>query len=254
MKLHYRTMGEGHPVIILHGVFGTSDNWQTFAKQLADRYQIFLPDQRNHGLSPHDEAFDYHVMSEDLREFIEEHKLENPVILGHSMGGKVAMFFATIYPDQFEKMIVVDIAPRAYPVHHQKILEALAAVKIGEISSRKEAEDQMKPYIADFGIRQFLLKNLKREDNNSFTWKLNLSAIRQNIERIGEAVDESHAVEKPVLFVGGEKSEYIRKDDHPLITQIFPQSRIVTIPRSGHWIHAEQPGLLLEEVEHFLRD
>jgi len=247
-------MGEGHPVIILHGVFGTSDNWQTFAKQLADRYQIFLPDQRNHGLSPHDEAFDYHVMSEDLREFIEEHKLENPVILGHSMGGKVAMFFATIYPDQFEKMIVVDIAPRAYPVHHQKILEALAAVKIGEISSRKEAEDQMKPYIADFGIRQFLLKNLKREDNNSFTWKLNLSAIRQNIERIGEAVDESHAVEKPVLFVGGEKSEYIRKDDHPLITQIFPQSRIVTIPRSGHWIHAEQPGLLLEEVEHFLRD
>ncbi len=254
MKLHYRTMGEGHSVIILHGVFGTSDNWQTFAKQLADRYQIFLPDQRNHGLSPHDEAFDYHVMSEDLREFIEEHKLENPVILGHSMGGKVAMFFATIYPDQFEKMIVVDIAPRAYPVHHQKILEALAAVKIGEISSRKEAEDQMKPYIADFGIRQFLLKNLKREDNNSFTWKLNLSAIRQNIERIGEAVDESHAVEKPVLFVGGEKSEYIRKDDHPLITQIFPQSRIVTIPRSGHWIHAEQPGLLLEEVEHFLRD
>ena len=254
MKLHYRTMGGGQPIIILHGVFGTSDNWQTFAKQLADRYQIFLPDQRNHGLSPHDDAFDYHVMSEDILEFIEEHKLKNPIILGHSMGGKVAMFFATKYPDQFEKMIVVDIAPRAYPVHHQKILEALGAVRINEIGSRKEAEDQMKPYIADFGIRQFLLKNLKREDNDTFTWKLNLPVIRKNIERIGEAVDDSRAVEKPVLFVGGEKSEYIRKDDHPLIARIFPQSRIVTIPGAGHWIHAEQPALLLGEVVRFLGD
>lgn len=254
MKLHYRTMGEGQPIIILHGVFGTSDNWQTFAKQLSDSYQIFLLDQRNHGLSPHDEAFDYHVMAEDLREFIETHKLENPIILGHSMGGKVAMFFAVSYSDQFKKMIVVDIAPRAYPVHHQKILEALGAVKIDQVSSRKEAENQMKPYIADFGIRQFLLKNLKREDNNSFSWKLNLSVIRDNIKRIGEAVEDSRPVEKPVLFVGGEKSDYIRKEDHSLITRIFPQAHIVAIPGAGHWIHAEQPELLLEQVKQFLAD
>lgn len=254
MKLHYRTMGEGQPIIILHGVFGTSDNWQTFAKQLSDSYQIFLLDQRNHGLSPHDDAFDYHVMAEDLREFIETHKLENPIILGHSMGGKVAMFFAVSYPEQFKKMIVVDIAPRAYPVHHQKILEALGAVKIDQVSSRKEAENQMKPYIAEFGIRQFLLKNLRREDNDSFSWKLNLSVIRDNIERIGEAVDDSQPVEKPILFVGGEKSDYIRKEDHSLITRIFPQAHIVTISGAGHWIHAEQPELLLEQVKQFLAD
>lgn len=254
MKLHYRTMGKGQPIIILHGVFGTSDNWQTFAKQLSDSYQIFLLDQRNHGLSPHDDAFDYHVMAEDLREFIETHKLENPIILGHSMGGKVAMFFAVSYPEQFKKMIVVDIAPRAYPVHHQKILEALGAVKIDQVSSRKEAENQMKPYIAEFGIRQFLLKNLRREDNDSFSWKLNLSVIRDNIERIGEAVDDSQPVEKPILFVGGEKSDYIRKEDHSLITRIFPQAHIVTISGAGHWIHAEQPELLLEQVKQFLAD
>lgn len=254
MELHYRTMGEGQPIIILHGVFGTSDNWQTFAKQLSDSYQIFLLDQRNHGLSPHSDTFDYHVMAEDLREFIERHELKNPVILGHSMGGKVAMFFAVSHPNLFEKMIVVDIAPRHYPVHHQKILEALGAVKIDQVSSRKEAEDQMKPYIADFGIRQFLLKNLKREDNDSFGWKLNLSVIRDNIERIGEAVDDSRPVDKPVLFVGGEKSDYIRDEDHALISKIFPQARIKTIPGAGHWVHAEQPKLLLEEVKGFLSD
>lgn len=245
-------MGEGQPLIILHGVFGTSDNWQTFAKQIADRYQVFLLDQRNHGLSPHSDEFDYHVMADDIREFIETHQLENPVVLGHSMGGKAAMFFATKYPGQFEKLIIVDIAPRAYPVHHQKILEALGAVKTNEISSRKEAEDQMKPIIADFGIRQFLLKNLKREDNDSFGWKLNLPVISQNIERIGEAVDDSHPVDKPVLFVGGEKSDYIREEDHALIKKVFPQARIVSIPGAGHWVHAEQPKLLLEEVTNFL--
>lgn len=245
-------MGEGQPLIILHGVFGTSDNWQTFAKQIADRYQIFLLDQRNHGLSPHSDKFDYHVMADDIREFIDTHQLKSPIILGHSMGGKAAMFFATKYPEQFEKLIVVDIAPRAYPVHHQKILEALGAVKIDKISSRKEAEDQMKPIIADFGIRQFLLKNLKREDNDSFSWKLNLPVISENIERIGEAVDDSQPVDKPVLFAGGEKSDYIREEDHTLIKKIFPRARIVSIPGAGHWVHAEQPKLLLKEVTNFL--
>ncbi len=252
MELHYRSMGEGQPLIILHGVFGTSDNWQTFAKQLADQYEVYLPDQRNHGLSPHSDEFDYHVMADDLQEFIETHQLTRPVILGHSMGGKVAMFFATKYPERFDKLIVVDIAPRAYPVHHQKILEALGAVKIDEISNRKEAEDQMKPIIADAGIRQFLLKNLKREDHGRFSWKLNLPVISRNIERVGEAVDSGQTVDKPVLFVGGEKSDYIREEDQALIQQIFPRARIVTIPGAGHWVHAEQPKLLLEEVTGFL--
>jgi pimeloyl-ACP methyl ester carboxylesterase len=245
-------MGEGQPVIILHGVFGTSDNWQTFGKQLAEQYQVFLPDQRNHGLSPHSDEFDYQVMAEDLLEFINSHQLKDVIILGHSMGGKVAMFFATKYPDKFEKLIVVDISPRAYPVHHQTILKALGAVKIKEIDSRKEAEDQMKPYIADFGIRQFLLKNLKRNDQDGFEWKLNLSVISRNIERIGEAVDDSRPVNKPVLFVGGEKSDYITEEDSALIKKIFPQSKIVMISDAGHWVHAEQPEQLYREVTDFL--
>lgn len=245
-------MGEGQPVIILHGVFGTSDNWQTFGKQLAEQYQVFLPDQRNHGLSPHSDEFDYHVMAEDLMEFINSHQLKDVIILGHSMGGKVAMFFATKYPDKFEKLIVVDIAPRAYPVHHQTILKALGAVKINEIDSRKEAEDQMKPYIADFGIRQFLLKNLKRNDQDGFEWKLNLSVISRNIERIGEAVNDSRPVSKPVLFVGGEKSDYITEEDSASIKKIFPQSKIVMISDAGHWVHAEQPEQLYREVTDFL--
>ncbi|MFP4094854.1 MAG: alpha/beta fold hydrolase [Cyclobacteriaceae bacterium] len=255
MKLNYRSMGTGQPIIILHGVFGTSDNWQTFGKQLSEDYEVFLVDQRNHGLSPHDDEFNYPVMAEDLHEFIREHQLKNPIVLGHSMGGKVAMFYALKYPEEFEKIIVVDIAPRSYPVHHQTILKALNAVKVNEIESRKEAEEQMKPYIKDFGVRQFLLKNLTRtDDNKGFTWKLNLSAISNNIERIGEGVNKNKKLEKPVLFVRGAKSDYIRKDDEALIQEIFPLARLVTIENAGHWVHAEQPEDLYREVMSFLKD
>ncbi|WPP53496.1 alpha/beta fold hydrolase [Catalinimonas niigatensis] len=254
MELHYRSIGEGQPMIILHGVFGTSDNLQTFGKLLAEDYQVYLLDQRNHGSSPHSEDFNYQVMAEDLYEFIKTHQLEKPIILGHSMGGKVAMFFATQYPDQFGKLIVVDIAPRAYPVHHQKILQALGAVKTDQITSRKEAEEQMEPYISDFGVRQFLLKNLKRtDDNKNFAWKLNLSVIRDNIENIGEGIDDNVQVNKPVLFVKGAKSDYIKDEDEKLIKSIFPSARIVTIKNAGHWVHAEQPEQLFEEVSKFLK-
>lgn len=253
MELHYRSIGQGQPMIILHGVFGTSDNLQTFGKQLANHYHVYLIDQRNHGSSPHSDDFNYQVMAEDLHEFIEKHQLKNPIILGHSMGGKVAMFYATQHPKQFDKLIVVDIAPRAYPVHHQQILEALSAVEIDQISSRKEAEEQMKPYIADFGIRQFLLKNLKRtDDNKGFEWKLNLSVIKNNIERIGEGIEDNVQVDKPVLFVKGAKSDYIKNEDETLIKSIFPSAKIVTIKNAGHWVHAEQPEQLFEEVSKFL--
>lgn len=248
-------MGSGQPIIILHGVFGTSDNWQSFGKLLAEDYEVYLVDQRNHGLSPHSDDFSYPLMAEDLHEFIEAHQLKNPIILGHSMGGKVGMFFAVAYPDVFDKLVVVDIAPRAYPVHHQQILDALAAVKIGEIQSRKEAEEQMKPFIKDFGIRQFLLKNLRRtEDNKGFTWKLNLEAISNNIEHIGAAVDDSREINKPALFVRGSKSQYIRAEDEQLIAKIFPSAQVATIEDAGHWVHAEQPDRLYDKVMRFLRD
>lgn len=252
MRLNYRKLGNGQPLVILHGIFGTSDNWQTFGKALSENFQVFLVDQRNHGNSPHSQEFDYPAMAADLKDFIEQHDLENPIILGHSMGGKVAMFFAINYADLFDKMIVVDIAPRFYPVHHQKILEGLGAVKINEISSRKEAEEQLSEHVKDVGVRQFLLKNLKRDDNGQFAWKLNLPVIRDNIDNVGQAVPSEHAIKKPTLFIRGAKSDYIQDNDKSDIRKIFPQAEIVTIKDAGHWIHAEQPEALYKTVMEFL--
>ena len=252
MELHYRSLGEGQPLLILHGIFGTSDNWQTFGKQISSDYQVFLIDQRNHGLSPHSDEFNYPLMAEDLHEFIQQHQLENPIILGHSMGGKVAMFYAVAYPEEFDKLIVVDIAPRKYPVHHQHILDALGAVNLETASNRSDVEEQMKPYLSDRGVRQFLMKNLKREDDNTFSWKLNVASINENIEKVGVSVETSDPVEKPVLFIRGAKSDYIKSEDESLIHEIFPQAQMITIEKAGHWVHAEQPDALYDEVMRFL--
>lgn len=239
-------------MLILHGIFGTSDNWQTFGKQLSENYQVFLIDQRNHGLSPHSDDFNYPLMAEDIHEFIQQHQLSSPIVLGHSMGGKAAMFYAVAYPEEFDKLIVVDIAPRAYPVHHQHILDAMSAVDLEGASSRGEVEDQMKPHLSNRGVRQFLMKNLKREDDSTFSWKLNLPSIRQNIEKVGVAVEADAPVERPVLFIRGAQSDYIQPDDELLIHQIFPQAQVSTIEKAGHWVHAEQPEALYNEITQFL--
>ncbi len=254
MKLHYRTLGNNQPaIIILHGVFGTSDNWQTFGKVLAEEHQVFLVDQRNHGQSPHSDRFDYEAMADDLREFIDDHQLSSPVVLGHSMGGKTAMFFAVRHPDMLSKLIVVDMAPRAYPVHHQQVLAGLSAVSIDQIESRREAEEQMQPHVSDAGVRQFLLKNLKRTDQG-FAWKLNLPVIRDHIEAVGEAVPSETPFEHPALFVSGSKSDYVQEKDQSLIHKIFPQAQHTTVADAGHWIHAEQPEALLNIVRSFLAE
>ena len=257
MQLHYRTLGEAAPdrppIIILHGIFGTSDNWQTFGKALSEQYQIFLVDQRNHGQSPHSEQFDYPAMADDLQEFVATHDLVQPVVLGHSMGGKTAMFFATQYPDRLSKLIIVDIAPRAYPVHHQAVLDAFAAVDIEHLESRQQAQEAMKPHVAEPGVQQFLLKNLKRTDDG-FAWKLNLSTIRDNIENVGVAVPDDNTFDRPTLFVRGAKSNYIQDEDQDLIKRIFPKAQLKTVTNAGHWVHAEQPEALLKIVAEFLSE
>ncbi|MEM6843194.1 MAG: alpha/beta fold hydrolase [Bacteroidota bacterium] len=253
MELHYRSLGAGTPIIILHGIFGTSDNWQTFGKQLAGEYEVFLPDQRNHGLSPHSDTFDYPAMAEDLHEFIQQHRIENPVIIGHSMGGKVAMFYTLAHPESFDKLVVVDIAPRNYPVHHQHILDAMSGVDLASASSRKDIEEQLKPHLPDFGVRQFIMKNLKREGDNSFSWKLNLSAIQENIVNVGVAVETPNLIQKPTLFIRGVNSDYIRREDEGLIQQIFPRAQVVTVENAGHWVHAEQPDALYKTLMGFLQ-
>lgn len=254
MQLNYKSLGEGQPLIILHGLFGSLDNWLSIGKELADHYKVYLVDQRNHGQSPHSDEFNYAAMAKDLHEFINEHVLNNPIIVGHSMGGKTAMKFALNYTDLWDKLVVVDISPKSYPVHHDKILEGLSAIDVKGLDSRKEADDKLSDYVDDFGTRQFLLKNLARKKEGGFEWKMNLDAIRKNIEIIGEGMDEQLAIEKDVLFIRGEKSDYIKDKDSILIVQHFPNAAIETIEDAGHWVHAEQPDKFLEVLMTFLRN
>ena len=251
MNLYYRTIGSGPPLIILHGIFGSSDNWGTLGRQFGEFRQVYLVDQRNHGRSPHDPQFNYQVMVEDLREFIVQHDLLKPDIMGHSMGGKTAMFFATKYPDMINKLVVVDIAPRAYPVHHDFILRGLAALPLDKLQSRQQADDELARYIDNPAIRQFLLKNLQRTDQG-FRWKINLPVIQENIAHVGQGLDREDVFTHPTLFIRGGLSPYIQEEDYADIAAHFPNSKVVTIAGATHWVHADKPAELYKAVKDFL--
>lgn len=252
MQLHFQELGEGKPLIILHGLFGSSDNWMTIGRKLAETFKVFLIDQRNHGDSPHSKTHNYEVMAADLKEFIETHEIEQPHIMGHSMGGKTAMQFAVENPDLFDQLIVVDIAPKAYPVHHDTILKGLKSIDLSHLKSRTDADKALAEYVPEKGVRQFLLKNLTRDDDKSFTWKINLPVIEASIETIGQGLEKKLATEKNVLFIGGADSDYIRKEDTITIVNFFPNATVKMIEGAGHWIHAEKPDEFLEMVEDFL--
>ncbi len=252
MKLHYRALGQGAPFVILHGLFGISDNWQTLAKYFSQKYHVFLLDLRNHGRSPHSEEFDYNCMTDDLMEFMTDQQIQNPVVMGHSMGGKVAMNFALKYSEQVNKLIIVDIAPRPYPVHHQEIINGLNAVDITTMTSRTEAEAALLPYIPEADTRLFLLKNLYRKEDNSFGWRMNLAAIEQNIEEVGRETTSDIPFTKPTLFIKGGKSRYIQDKDTPSIQRLFPQAEIATIEEAGHWVHAEAPEKFYQLAVNFI--
>jgi pimeloyl-ACP methyl ester carboxylesterase len=251
MKLFYRELGQGQPIVILHGIFGSADNWLTQARMLSEHYRVFTIDLRNHGQSPHDDAFDYPVMVEDLKEFLEEHSLQDPIILGHSMGGKVAMNFAVAHPDLLQKLIVVDIAPRPYNLEHYVIIDGLKAIAIDRITSRAEADAALAAYVAEPDVRQFLLKNLHRKVEGGFSWKLNLPVIDKNLQKIGLDLEFEGKFEKPTLFVRGAKSRYIRDKDWDHIKQVFPQAELETLD-TGHWVQAEKPKEFVEIVSHWL--
>lgn len=251
MQLNYKRLGEGKPLIILHGLFGSLDNWVTLAKQLATKYEVFLLDQRNHGRSPHSTDFDYSLMADDLKEFIATHQIQNPILLGHSMGGKAVMQFAVKYPNDFDKMIVVDISPRAYPVHHYQIFEGLNSLNLASFKSRTEADQALAKHIDIFAIRQFLLKNMYRTKEKTFAWRMNLPILEKTIEIIADEITYQNPIEKPVLFIRGTKSFYLGSEDEMITKKMFPNSKIVNI-EAGHWIHAEKPRELLEEINNFL--
>lgn len=251
-KLNYKEFGKGQPLIILHGLFGMLDNWNSFAQELKDEFHIFLVDQRNHGRSFHDDEMNYKVMAEDLSAFMEEHDIEKAHIMGHSMGGKTAMSFAGRFPQKVKKLIVVDIAPKEYQPGHEEIFKALRSLPVGEIDQRKDAREHLSQYIKDEGVRLFLLKNLKRNKEGSYEWRMNLKGIYQNYENILSALPESIHFEGPTLFVSGEKSDYIQSDDKELIRVHFPTAKIEVINEAGHWVHADRQAELLDVVRSFL--
>ncbi len=255
MKLFYKKFGEGKPLIILHGLFGSLDNWQTIGKQFSEKgFEVYLVDQRNHGHSPHSEMWNYEVMSDDLLELFDSLEIKKAIIIGHSMGGKTAMFFANKFGDRVEKLIVVDIAPKYYPVHHSSVITALQAVDLDKISSRKEAEEILKQHLpGDIGTQQFLLKSLYwREDaEKKLAWRFNLHTIKSNIENIGVEVVASN-ISIPTLFVKGEKSGYISEQDLAGIKNAFPDVQIEIIPGAGHWVHADNPVDFANRILKFL--
>ncbi|MEP0985808.1 alpha/beta fold hydrolase [Ekhidna sp.] len=252
MKLNFRTIGQGEPLIVMHGVFGSSDNWQTLGKVFAETYKVYLVDLRNHGNSPHSDDFNYEVMVEDVIELMDDESLTKAHILGHSMGGKVAMHLSTKYAKRVNKLIIVDIAPKYYAPHHQQIFDGFHSVDIANLENRKDADEQMARVISNFGVRQFILKNLDRKKDGSFQWKLNLNAIEHAIENVGEGIEGDVNFDGTSLFIAGGKSDYITSDDHELIRKHFPNATIVTIKDAGHWVHAEKPNELGETVIEFL--
>ncbi len=253
MKLAFRKIGNGRPLFILHGLFGSSDNWQTLGKKFAGNFTVFLIDLRNHGRSPHSDEFSYRLMSEDLSELMEDEGIEKTTILGHSMGGKAAMYFAALKPELVEKLVVVDIGTREYRATNQHVIDALGHIDTRNLSSRKDAEEILKKYLDDEPTRQFLLKNLYWTDDGKLNWRFNFEAIRSNIKSIGEATPSlATLVHTPVLFVAGEDSDYLSRGDMEYIRALIPLARLEIIPGAGHWVHADQPKLFFEAVMQFL--
>ncbi len=253
MELFFRQVGEGTPIIILHGLFGSCDNWLTISKPIAESgFAVYALDQRNHGRSPHSEIFDYNAMADDLMEFIDTHQINQPILVGHSMGGKTVMNFAIRYPDTFSKLVIVDMATKFYKVHQQAIVNGLAAIDLPSLSSRNEADEILSRYEPNVGVRQFLLKNLYRNESNKFVWRINLPIISQNIALVGAAVPTLRTVNKPTLFMRGENSNYVLDSDLPDIKKLFPNVVFDTILGAGHWVQAEQPAGFLKSLINFL--
>lgn len=253
MELHSLILGEGKPFLILHGFLGMSDNWKTLGKQFAkDGFQVHLIDQRNHGKSPHSDDFSYKLMAEDIAAYCKQHELENIILMGHSMGGKTAMLTACENERLVEKLIIVDIAPKYYAPHHQKILEGLTALDKASLTSRGDAEDFLGNYITENGVKLFLLKNLYWKTKEKLSLRMNLDVLKKRIDSVGEALQAGSVYKGSTLFISGEKSDYIQQEDKNLIKEHFPNSEIKEIPNAGHWVHAENMEAFYKTVDQFV--
>lgn len=252
--LYSKIEGTGKPLLILHGFMGMADNWKTLGTQYAsDGFQVHLIDLRNHGRSFHSTIFNYEVMVQDILDYCTHYQLENINLIGHSMGGKVAMLFAVTYPEKTSKLIVADIGPKFYPQHHQEILAGLNAVDFSKKPTRGEVEEILTPYIKDYGTRQFLMKNLYWKEPGQLAFRFNLEVFNGNIEQIGAALPATAVFNKPTLFLRGANSNYILDTDFETLRHHFPDSETITIANAGHWLHAENPKDFYQSTIMFLK-
>ncbi len=262
--LNFKKYGTGEPLVILHGLYGSSDNWVSIAKRLEAMFTVYLVDLRNHGRSPHYELHNYAVMTDDLVAFLNDQGVYSANIIGHSMGGKLAMTFASLYPEMVRRLVVVDISPRTYAKasgdgqleEHRAILEALASLDLAQLKKREDADTHLAQYISSFSVRQFLLKNLVRDRSGRFSWRLNIETLKESLESVVIGLenerDDLRRFMNPTLFIRGGSSHYIRDVDLAMIKDFFPHAQIETIKDASHWVHAEQPDAFIHCVVKFL--
>jgi esterase len=255
IELNYKILGEGFPVVVLHGLFGMLDNLQLFGKALSESdYMVYLVDQRNHGRSPKSTDFSYHLLAEDVLHFMESHWLHRTVLIGHSMGGKTALEFVKEHPDHVTKLVIIDIGIKKYQGGHEAVLDALGSLPLKKISSREEAFQLLLETIRDEGTVHFLMKNLTRnKETHEFEWKMNLPVLIDKYENILQAIQFENPLDIDALFIRGEKSDYIKDEDIPEIKKYFPNATFKTIPNAGHWVHADNLPDLISEIISFLK-
>ena len=256
LDLSYSKIGSGPAVIILHGLFGSASNWRSIANKLADEFTVYTLDVRNHGDSPWADSMDYLDMADDVAHFVAQHQIDSPTIIGHSMGGKIAMTVALNHPEMLGKLVVADIAPKAYSHggYHKYYIDNMLKLDLEQLQSRKEAEfylikqlNEPKPVI------QFLLQNLVFKDNR-YKWRINLNSLAQNLSAIMGEIPSSESSNHISLFLHGENSNYVQSTDHTMINSLFKQASIQGIANAGHWLHAEQPVEFIRKVRGFLSD
>ena len=251
MRLHFQVQGEGPPLLILHGLLGSLDNWRSMAKRLATLRRLYSIDLRNHGRSPHAGIMNYSVMAEDIHEFCANEKLHAPAVLGHSLGGKIAMQVAGQYPDEIERLIVIDIAPKGYPPTHMPLLSAMRALDLSRHGSYGEIDAALAPAAPDPTVRQFLMKNLTR-DTGEFRWRIGLEEIIDNYDGLTNPVEISQPFTKPACFIRGDRSDFIEDADLSAIRRYFPRAELKTIAQAGHWVHVDAPHAFFTAVANFL--